>query len=221
MAIRGHPGHTPRFPRCYSVVALETAQDDNCFCFELQTSISSRHDNHDLPLHLPPPPPHSRIFVTISDSDKGQQGTSNATEQLIPTPDNNSYEAEVSTDKFASAALSDPEVVRFLAMRTAVACRGEPGDLTLREALRQLRRGGSERAEAGGVGGGRSGIAGEEASTVRWEDVEGLLFDPYDPAEILVNPPLTVSISSTTSAEGAQEEEVRLAPRSEKGMFLR
>lgn len=213
------------FPRYYSVVAVDTAQGNNRFCFELQINhlISPRQSLSPLAPHPLPPPP-SRLFVAISESDKGKQGSSNTTEQLlstacIPTPGDDDYAAEVNTEKFASAALSDPEIAPFLAMRTAVVCRGDPGDLTLREALRQLGRGGSERAEAGGVGGGgRSGVAGEEASTVRWEDVEGLLFDPYDPGEIMANPPLAVSISSPTCAEGAQEEEVRLAPRSEKSL---
>ena len=156
-------------------------------------------------------PPPSRIFVALSDSGNDPQGTSNASKNSLFTarfsaPGDN-YEAEVNTDKFASAALSDPEVVRFLAMHTTSACRGEAGDLTLREALRGLGRG-SKRAGAGGVG-GRSEVAGE-TSTVRWGDVEGLLFDPYDPSEIMADPPSTVSVSLPTSAEGTQEEEVGL-----------
>lgn len=103
-------------------------------------------------------------------------------------------------------------------MRTIVTCGGEPADITLREALHQLGRGGSERSQAGGVGGRRSGVAGEGAGAVRWEDIEGLLFDPYDPAKIMANSPSTVSVSSTTSAEGAQEEEVRVVPRPEKAV---
>lgn len=106
-------------------------------------------------------------------------------------------------------------------MRTTVSCGGAPADLTLREALHKLGRGGSERSQAGGVGGRRrSGVAGEGAGAVRWEDVEGLLFDPYDPAKIMANPPSTVSVSSTTSADGAQEEEVRVVPRSEKAVKM-
>lgn len=136
--------------------------------------------------------------------------------------------AEVSTDDFISRAVADPALVRFLGMRiltpaTVTAFRhGERGkhsviggrggggvSITLREALRGL-------AVTTGGGAGPKGVRskaktiGVSAGQVQWDDVEGLLFEPYDPTELLGNPPCTVSVSSRSvpaGAAGAQHEE--------------
>lgn len=117
----------------------------------------------------------------------------------------------VSADDFVSRAQADSALVRFLGMRTPTSVAtpgsdsGSESDLTLRKALRKL----------GGVGGfGRSGTKSAK-SRLRWEDIEGLLFEPYDPTRMLGDPPSTVSIGGSSGQAGGvggeqqEEEEVR------------
>lgn len=137
--------------------------------------------------------------------------------------------AEVGADGFVSRAVADPVLVRFFGMRIttpATVTDFRPGEhglhsgddgsgrrggsITLREALREF--------AATYGGGAKGGLAkakkiGLSPCRVRWDDVEGLLFEPYDPTELLGNPPNTVSISSSREPAGAggarlQEEEV-------------
>ena len=153
------------------------------------------------------------------DSGNNPKGANNATKAAAgnesissgrPNPSGTYNATGVSTDGFISTALSDPDLVVFLAMRTAVTCRGDADNPTLKEALRGLGQE-DEIAGARGIGGrGQSGVAGEAASIVRWEDVEGLLFESYGPAGIMTNTPSTVSVGWPSSAESGQEEEVRL-----------
>lgn len=124
--------------------------------------------------------------------------------------------AEINAKDFVAEVFVEPEVVRFLGMRTTGACRHQPssnedGGLTLRMALHKLATGvdpeatsrderdtrlPAERRRQGGW------------NFVRWEDVERLLFDPLDlTGDVLSSPPLTASIASSTSS--TPEEEVR------------
>lgn len=127
--------------------------------------------------------------------------------------------ATVGADSFVSRAVADPAVVRFLGMRPSTGGGAASGSgsgggssstiassshLTLREALREL---------VGGASGGGARIARPESRKpwLRWEDVEELLFRPYDPTEIFSNPPSTVQIGfAPADPRGAkQQEEVR------------
>ena len=130
--------------------------------------------------------------------------------------------AVVGADSFVSRAVADPAVVRFLAMRPSSAGgpasgggsgRGSSSTAasgnyqTLREALREL---------VGGASGSGASSARPESRKpgLRWEDIEALLFRPYDPAEIFSNPPSTVPIGiAPVGPRGAkQQEEVRARP---------
>lgn len=113
--------------------------------------------------------------------------------------------AEVVADDFVSGAVADPGIVRFLGMRTSGARQGYKDNLTLRAALSKV---GSSSIGAGADGGGANAGGRRGTTTLRWEDIEGVLFDPYDPTEILSNPPSTVSVASSRSAAGVEEQEV-------------
>lgn len=128
--------------------------------------------------------------------------------------------ATVSADTFFSRAVADTAVVLFLGMRPSAAGGAGSGTgggswssrntvndshLTLREALREL---------VGRAGGGGPQNARSESRNLwlRWEDIEALLFEPYDPTEVFSNPPSTVPIGFARGGPRSaqqQEEEVR------------
>lgn len=126
-----------------------------------------------------------------------------ATKELPPS-------ATLSADDFVSRAMADPTIVQFLGMRviatpataTRVRERGGSGCLTLREALRELvvGRGKWSRSKA------RQQF--DTPPRLLWDDVEGLLFEPHDPTEVLGNPSSTVSVTDAGGA-GEEGEEVR------------
>lgn len=110
--------------------------------------------------------------------------------------------AEVNPAVFAAAAGADPSVAQFLDMPTTSNAGGTvDGDevTTLRIALRELGRSGAH------AGRGWAGVGAE--TRIRWEDVEEVLFERYDPANIFGKPPSTVSVASSV---GDAEEEVRV-----------
>lgn len=126
--------------------------------------------------------------------------------------------AEINAKDFVAEVFVEPEVVRFLGMRTTGACRhlpssNEDGGLTLRMALHKLAVGVDAEATPRDERDTRLSAERRQGgwNFVRWEDVESLLFDPLDPArEVLGSPPLTASIASPTSLPaGTVEEEVR------------
>lgn len=126
-----------------------------------------------------------------------------ATKVLLPS-------ATISADDFVSRAMADPAIVQFLGMRItatpATATSGrEPGDsgrLTLREALRDLVVGRGKRSRS------KARQQFDTPPRLQWADVEGLLFEPYDPTEVLGNPSSTASVTGAGGA-GGEEEEVR------------
>lgn len=108
--------------------------------------------------------------------------------------------AEVKADKFVSGAEANHAIVPFLMMNTIGVCQDKVDKSTLRSALREL-----------GSGSIRAGRQKRAGGTVRWDEIEELLFDPYDPTDVLGNPPSTVSIVSSPRAEDERDEEVRLS----------
>lgn len=135
--------------------------------------------------------------------------------------------AAVSAGGFVSRAVADPSVVRFLRMRPPAAGGDASGSgrgggsgsstassshLTLRRALRELVDGASA-GEAGG-GGAKSARPETRRPWLRWEDIEALLFEPYDPTEMFSNPPSTVPIgSASVGPRGAQQQEEEVCVR--------
>lgn len=125
--------------------------------------------------------------------------------------------AEIDAKDFVAEVFAEPEVVQFLGMRTAGACRLPPSSnegrgLTLRMALHKLATGVDAEATPSDERDPRllAERRQEGWNFVRWENVERLLFDPLDPAaEVLSSPPLTASVASSTSLPaGTAEEEV-------------
>lgn len=112
---------------------------------------------------------------------------------------------EVDAATFASAAATDPSIVEFLGIptvrfHTGVRGAGEDAPVTLRAALHEL---GGGKATGGGRGGERGG-------TVRWGDIEEILFERYDPTRIFCKPPIC---SKLASRGRAADKEVRLCLR--------
>ncbi|CAM9744831.1 unnamed protein product [Scytosiphon promiscuus] len=163
-----------------------------------------------------------RIFLEIVDDQRSESADADA---VTTTPGAVPHTAEVSADVFVSRAVADPGIVRFLGMRVTTPAtalgHGEHGEcssnggesdggMKLREALREFAAN-----RGGGRQGGRSKTEkiGLSSRRVRWDDIEGLLFDSYDPTELLGNPACTGSVSSSAGSAGTggvrhDEEEV-------------
>lgn len=124
--------------------------------------------------------------------------------------------ATVSADSFVSRAVADPGVVHFLGMRPSAAGGLASGSdtgsgsrsstasnshLTLREALRELVDGAS--------GTGAKGERPESRKLgLRWEDIDALLFRPYDSTEMFSTPSSTVPIGfARVDPRGAEQQE--------------
>lgn len=114
---------------------------------------------------------------------------------------------EVGAAVFASAAMSDSSLVQFLGMPTVRSARirskvvGDSKLATLRAALRELEQSGRSASghEQNGLGAERC-----RRESVRWENIEELLFESYDPSKIFGKPSSTLSVAS--SIEGREEE---------------
>ena len=130
---------------------------------------------------------------------------------------------ELNAKDFVSEALKEPAVVRFLGMCIAGPWRrqvtsSEDLNRTLRAAIHDLATGSPAGTNTGTtVTRNRAGMALAAArkqqgewNTVRWEDVEGLLFEPFGPAVVMSGLPLTTSAGlRTPSPSGRTEEAVR------------
>lgn len=147
-------------------------------------------------------PPH-KAHVTI-DENVPSRGA------LPPAP---TRTAEVNGTVFASAAMSDSSVVQFFGMPvvgnagTNSKVAGGSRFATLRAALRELEQGGTSAAGNEGNGLGPGWCRG---ASLRWEHIEELLFESYDPSKIFGKPPSTVSVASPT--EGREEEVSKRTP---------
>ncbi|CBJ33221.1 calmodulin-like myosin-light chain [Ectocarpus siliculosus] len=133
-----------------------------------------------------------------------------ATKELPPS-------ATLSADDFVSRAMADPVIVQFLGMRItttpAAATSGSSGCLTLREALRELVVGRGKRSRS------KARQQFDTPPRLRWDDVEGLLFEPHDPTEVLGNPSSTVSVTDAGGAGEEGEEVYELAADTEAGII--
>eukprot|EP00903_Cladosiphon_okamuranus_P006300 g6178.t1 len=168
-----------------------------------------------------------RIFVRTFD-DESERGEDHkvSEEGTIALEETESFprRATVGADSFVSRAVADPAVVYFLGMRPSAAggaasgtgsCSGNSSNtgsntsyLTLREALREL--------VGGASGSGANNTKPEpRKSRLRWQDIEVLLFRPYDPTEIFSNAPSTAPIGfpdvDPRSAQQQREEVYELA----------
>lgn len=182
---------------------------------------------------LAPSDPGFRQPLHASGVADGQQPALSSRRRLTPVVDSG---ATVSAQAFVSAALAEPSVVRFLEMRSTFSGSGpcvnttsasldkkhEKSNVTLRAALRELvgrRKDGStpgstvgapHRGVAMGTGGweAEAKAAGRNSGSVLWEDVEGMLFEAYNPTELFGNAPSTVSITSapSTGTDAAEEK---------------
>lgn len=161
-----------------------------------------------------------RIFVETFDAKNEEEEEAKIAEAVVAASaatESFPRTATVSADSFVSRAVADPMIVQFLGMRPSTAGGDDASGsgssssssssavnnshLTLREALRELIRGAS--------GGGAKRARPESRELcLRWEDIEALLFKPYDPTEMFSNPPSTVPIGSApVGPRGAQHQE--------------
>lgn len=161
-----------------------------------------------------------RIFVETFDEKHEKQEDHNVHEAMtfaLAETESFPRTATVGADSFVSRAVADPAVVRFLGMRPSTAGGAASGtgsgsgsssnsvsstsQLTLREALRELVCGASGSGE-------KSAKPESRKSRLRWEDIEAVLFRPYDPTEIFSNPPSTIPIGfPQVDPRGTQQQQ--------------
>lgn len=149
-----------------------------------------------------------RIFVQTLDSSTDRSRPEDVTEESSPPRRQapaNIDATGVNTEEFVAGAVVDPAVARFLGMRTATHPQGESDNLTLKEALYGL---GKCRAKTEAEAPGARADAVARATTVQWDDIEGLLLEAHDPTTMQSRPPSTCSVASSVCTEGAQENEV-------------
>lgn len=220
-----HVRPSPRRFTIYKRASYVPCHDAFLFLF-LRTFVKTFDD-------LAPSDPEFRQPVHAAGVADGQQPALSSRRRLTPVVDSG---ATVSAHAFVSAALAEPSVVRFLEMRSTFSGSGrcintasasldkkhEKSNVTLRAALRELvgRRmgegttgstvGAPHRGVAMGTGGWGAEVraAGRNSGSILWEDVEGVLFEAYNPTEMFGNAPSTVSITSapSTGADAAEEK---------------